>query len=144
MKRIFVFNGTLFMSDEKIYSMDLTSLGYLSSIILLAIPVDLNNYKSKFKVLASTISFQIGLPGRVLFSPCFIDEVTPLGNIYCFELSYESVNQCLIEEVDSKDFPLWVGSPYMSHEFERLLKGDPIESHHKKNHKGVPLQISPL
>jgi hypothetical protein len=125
MKRIFAFNGTLFMSDEKFYSMDLSSLGYIISfpLILLSIPVDLNNYRSKFKVLASTISFQIGLPGRVLFSPCFIDEINPRGNVYCFELSYESINQCPIEEVPLKDFPLWIGSKYMSFEFETLLKG---------------------
>jgi hypothetical protein len=37
-------------------------------------------------------------------------------------------NHHQIKEVSPKDFPLWVGSTYVSKEFEDLLKGEPCPS----------------
>ena len=108
---------------NKFYAIDLAPLGYISPVTLLSTPIDINTYRTKFKVLASTISFQEGLQGRILFTPCFTDEINSRGNVYCFELPPELIEKCTIEEVPLNNFPLWIGSPYKSYRFEDLLKG---------------------
>jgi hypothetical protein len=129
MKRIFVFNGTVFMSDEKFYAIDLTAVGY--KIIVLVRPLDINNYRIKFRLVAGTFKELHTRPAII-----YIDEVNPSGILYAFELFTSSVEQCPIEEVSPKDFPLWIGSEYLFYEFENLLKGD----HHDHTMKNLSTQ----
>ena len=110
MKRVFAFNGTVLMGYNKFYSIDLTPIGFYVTHLIT------HDYRIKFKVLATNAdnvytSLYAG-------TNCYTDD----ANIY-LELFPYSVEQCPVKEVPLKDFSLWIGSKYMSYEFETLLKG---------------------
>jgi hypothetical protein len=102
-------------SQNKIYSIE------TKGTICLARALTVRDCYAIFKVLVTSkpkkFNEAIGFEGKNLKERWF-----------AIILDSNRQEDCQIKEVSPKDFPLWVGSTYVSKEFEDLLKGEPCPS----------------